>query len=149
MINSSIAIPAYFNPLPRKEGDMFARFTINAAGISIHSLVKRETVGDTSLTKMLYISIHSLVKRETLFPFSFLISPFDFNPLPRKEGDTKLAGMVDIVANFNPLPRKEGDWGRRFIFCPRYNFNPLPRKEGDCKLLFSSLMSTLFQSTPS
>ena len=33
----------YFNPLPRKEGDMFRIGIDLPAGISIHSLVKRET----------------------------------------------------------------------------------------------------------
>ena len=57
-----------FNPLPRKEGDLM---TAIAEGtdmyiISIHSLVKRETVigGYPLISER--ISIHSLVKRETL-----------------------------------------------------------------------------------
>ena len=38
------AKPAYFNPLPRKEGDGIRDIVIPVSiGISIHSLVKRET----------------------------------------------------------------------------------------------------------
>ena len=37
---------AYFNPLPRKEGDDLQALAKQAAEISIHSLVKRETVYD-------------------------------------------------------------------------------------------------------
>ena len=55
----------YFNPLPRKEGDwMFYELRIPFV-ISIHSLVKRETIGGCSVRPIVY----------------------HFNPLPRKEGD--------------------------------------------------------------
>gem|GEM_PF-6442539 len=37
----------------------------------------------------LEISIHSLVKRETNLSTSNLLAVTDFNPLPRKEGDSK------------------------------------------------------------
>ena len=33
----------------------------------------------------------------------------NFNPLPRKEGDTFLKQHFGIHMYFNPLPRKEGD----------------------------------------
>ena len=33
----------------------------------------------------------------------------DFNPLPRKEGDTPNFPTNVFLDNFNPLPRKEGD----------------------------------------
>ena len=33
----------------------------------------------------------------------------DFNPLPRKEGDSQFKSFLDCEAHFNPLPRKEGD----------------------------------------
>ena len=36
--------PAYFNPLPRKEGDGQAKAGNLCVRISIHSLVKRETI---------------------------------------------------------------------------------------------------------
>ncbi len=54
------------------------------------------------------ISIHSLVKRET----SSATAPKsddDFNPLPRKEGDSDNGGCLSGCGYFNPLPRKEGD----------------------------------------
>ena len=34
---------------------------------------------------------------------------FNFNPLPRKEGDAKFIANSPEKSNFNPLPRKEGD----------------------------------------
>ena len=60
------------------------------------------------------------------------LSAKDFNPLPRKEGDTLSRALYFAqYANFNPLPRKEGDC--RHVGQPLrvVNFNPLPRKEGD------------------
>ena len=55
------------------------------------------------------ISIHSLVKRETL-PHAISLSETSyFNPLPRKEGDNGELGFLRHGNDFNPLPRKEGD----------------------------------------
>ena len=56
----------HFNPLPRKEGD--ARRVHYAK-------------------KAIAISIHSLVKRETILNDFLNILTEHFNPLPRKEGD--------------------------------------------------------------
>ena len=59
-------ISFYFNPRPRKEGDISnSSFLFLAVHISIHALVKRATI--------------------VSYPFSFLT--FYFNPRPRKEGD--------------------------------------------------------------
>ena len=60
----------------------------------------------------------------------------------------RLAGVV-CPEDFNPLPRKEGDtrllhYGKGW----RYHFNPLPRKEGDVNRQYSK-NSEKFQSTPS
>ena len=85
------AKPAYFNPLPRKEGDNFKDW------ISFF---------------LLHISIHSLVKRETFLTSLPFLSYFDFNPLPRKEGDPSRTDLHRAVGDFNPLPRKEGDQKR-------------------------------------
>ena len=54
-----------FNPLPRKEGDLFDLMAHRETGISIHSLVKRETQTSRKSPQAGWISIHSLVKRET------------------------------------------------------------------------------------
>ena len=56
---------SYFNPLPRKEGDCY----------------------DCTACRYEKISIHSLVKRETLVFMPEMPPEMDFNPLPRKEGD--------------------------------------------------------------
>ena len=56
-----------FNPLPRKEGDGDAAKSRQEQGISIHSLVKRETPKARACRSVCT----------------------DFNPLPRKEGDRK------------------------------------------------------------
>ena len=61
------AKPAYFNPLPRKEGDYNTGAFFGDVAISIHSLVKRETSKTTVLN----------------------LPQKNFNPLPRKEGDSK------------------------------------------------------------
>ena len=55
----------YFNPLPRKEGDCPLPEKSMSFAISIHSLVKRETLLSVSSMLVCAISIHSLVKRET------------------------------------------------------------------------------------
>ena len=56
-----------FNPLPRKEGDDVLVWLDANSYISIHSLVKRETVHNAVVRRFeLNISIHSLVKRETI-----------------------------------------------------------------------------------
>ena len=55
----------YFNPLPRKEGDSTSFIMFAMSVISIHSLVKRETVLIAVIEAKETISIHSLVKRET------------------------------------------------------------------------------------
>ena len=54
-----------FNPLPRKEGDSGSGKVDDDESISIHSLVKRETLILDSFDNFTMISIHSLVKRET------------------------------------------------------------------------------------
>ena len=122
---------SYFNPLPRKEGDCY----------------------DCTACRYEKISIHSLVKRETLVFMPEMPPEMDFNPLPRKEGDIWLRANCSEIANFNPLPRKEGDGftkttqptepisihslvKRETCLCHQWNilgsnFNPLPRKEGD------------------
>ena len=77
------------------------------------------------------ISIHSLVKRETIGGCSVRPIVYHFNPLPRKEGDWAACVGETCSCYFNPLPRKEGD---KIVFKLSFNvlyFNPLPRKEGD------------------
>ena len=80
------------------------------------------------MDKWMIISIHSLVKRETS----------GGNPTPRPP------------SNFNPLPRKEGDSAAVWLGClVRLDFNPLPRKEGDTLENAEKVAEILFQSTPS
>ena len=76
-----------FNPLPRKEGDRKAKRHRYRQSISIHSLVKRETQAGLADIASIKISIHSLVKRETNRLSIRSIWIWNFNPLPRKEGD--------------------------------------------------------------
>ena len=78
----------YFNPLPRKEGDLSGNyFPTEERAISIHSLVKRETTAD-----------FWQVTRRT-----------DFNPLPRKEGDEfKDADTTEVEAiSIHSLVKRE------------------------------------------
>ena len=74
---------------------------------------------------------------------------FDFNPLPRKEGDLVAFISLCRLLDFNPLPRKEGDSMSISFLRSVNNFNPLPRKEGDCKALVQHMITATFQSTPS
>ena len=76
-----------FNPLPRKEGDCQHKKVLFIVGISIHSLVKRETLSKFAGVLQRNISIHSLVKRETCRNYTKCYGDKYFNPLPRKEGD--------------------------------------------------------------
>ena len=94
-----------------------------ARNISIHSLVKRETVaGKIIAGNNFLISIHSLVKRETV----------------------KYCGQRPLTGYFNPLPRKEGDRNRNASGIGKTDFNPLPRKEGDrAKIRFFHLFFSI------
>ena len=102
-----------------------------------------------------HISIHSLVKRETVLLFNDFVNAAYFNPLPRKEGDMSAWRFDAFSEYFNPLPRKEGDHAvmqirkngsisihslvkrETYFFTStsvsRTDFNPLPRKEGDLR----------------
>ena len=82
-----MAFLAYFNPRPREEGDTQLPAQLRGAGISIHALVKRATVGKTVSDSKHTISIHALVKRATERRFINSAEFIDFNPRPREEGD--------------------------------------------------------------
>ena len=56
--------------------------------ISIHALVKRATYRFSGLSPIKAISIHALVKRATWEEMMLKITNMDFNPRPRKEGDS-------------------------------------------------------------
>ena len=65
VLHVSVSSLENFNPLPRKEGDGVQDLYYSQVLISIHSLVKRETLRKRSEKLAFMISIHSLVKRET------------------------------------------------------------------------------------
>ena len=78
---------SYFNPLPRKEGDQRNSSRLRRC-TDFNPLPRKE--GDTKskeAARQKAISIHSLVKRETLVFMPEMPPEMDFNPLPRKEGD--------------------------------------------------------------
>ena len=58
---------SYFNPRPRKEGDLAVRVACRRQhDISIHALVKRATLAAANISRRsAAISIHALVKRAT------------------------------------------------------------------------------------
>ena len=121
-----------FNPRPREEGDGGKRPAKHSPIISIHALVKRATLNDTTSSG----------------------TPADFNPRPREEGDGCVQNLASLYSYFNPRPREEGDLratvkgaGASLISIHalvkratentavygkvhRY-FNPRPREEGD------------------
>ena len=79
-----------------------------SSGISIHSLVKRETAGLAYGVAEIKISIHSLVKRETENEKHLYFITNDFNPLPRKEGDEPIAASkVSIPISIHSLVKRE------------------------------------------
>ena len=94
----------YFNPLPRKEGDSGIP-TRKGNKLYFNPLPRKE--GDvqhmTALTQ-LTISIHSLVKRETVFGGGGSVLFYDFNPLPRKEGDVRPKMNFRQVIEFQSTP---------------------------------------------
>ena len=124
--------------------------------ISIHSLVKRETLCLQRLSNHDTISIHSLVKRETSGKDVYQWGIYNFNPLPRKEGDAesiqtdprpdkisihslvKRETLYKVIIfhsqkiSIHSLVKRETVWCG-LIPCIRRYFNPLPRKEGDRK----------------
>ena len=79
-------------------------------GISIHSLVKRETTFFNSREEYIAISIHSLVKRETSFGCAVPVFPIpiSIHSLVKRETSYNATAVVTGF-DFNPLPRKEGD----------------------------------------
>ena len=118
-----------FNPLPRKEGDKtLAPAATSNEGISIHSLVKRETFDTETVFGYFVpeISIHSLVKRETACNRPRTSQQPNFNPLPRKEGDCPFTEKDTSLYDFNPLPRKEGDCSKSIAFRSGSGFQSTP-----------------------
>ena len=65
--------------------------------ISIHALVKRATGLVQSIKSDFTISIHALVKRATQFSINGTVIIGNFNPRPRKEGDSPI--RADSLCN--------------------------------------------------
>ena len=161
----------YFNPRPRKEGDVekaflnciYERFqsTPSQRGrhefltkngylpdISIHALAKRATHIRTK--RIYYTSYFNPRPRKEGDAWNMILSPRsrDFNPRPRKEGDNRYLRRYFDRYYFNPRPRKEGDNGRYNNVWYYGNFNPRPRKEGDRILWFSARFIIYFNPRP-
>ena len=82
-----------FNPLPRKEGDIVTVDMTTVKGISIHSLVKRETQECRGCNA----------------------AGDNFNPLPRKEGDADTLGSpCELSISIHSLVKRETG---RFLRC--------------------------------
>ena len=102
------------------------------------------------MDKWMIISIHSLVKRETSGGNPTPRPPSNFNPLPRKEGDSAAVWLGCLVRlDFNPLPRKEGDSEEKFLiyFNHAISIHSLVKRETAQKA--DKKAALLFQSTPS
>ena len=80
------------------------------------------------------ISIHALVKRETLFNWHIRSLLDNFNPRPREEGDLQYITVLPLTQDFNPRPREEGDDLTVTQETSAKHFNPRPREEGDRKI---------------
>ena len=77
--------------------------------ISIHALAKRATLFNDIMSIFFDISIHALAKRATLVSLSLLYCAFVFQSTPSQRGRLALKVEMGSVPNFNPRPRKEGD----------------------------------------
>ena len=101
---------SYFNPRPRKEGDLQNHNCIIPVQYFNPRPRKEGDAGwDGADTVNPSISIHALVKRATSRTPTRQGIKYDFNPRPRKEGDRKNLANMACLAYFNPRPRKEGD----------------------------------------
>ena len=99
----------YFNPLPRKEGD-WKKQLVSPLQQHFNPLPRKEGDRILSLKKPngTRISIHSLVKRETIRTGDFEIPEPNFNPLPRKEGDVKAYSNTHLpVISIHSLVKRE------------------------------------------
>ena len=107
---SIVIVLCYFNPRPRKEGDMS---TLDSKRSPLYFNPRPRKEGDSvrQVKTIVYrcISIHALVKRATSNIIVAGISLIDFNPRPRKEGDPTIRHITEWTLYFNPRPRKEGD----------------------------------------
>ena len=72
--------------------------------ISIHALVKRATKSKSGAIATRIISIHALVKRATRKKLRGAIAKKNFNPRPRKEGDTCIERHVKKISLFQSTP---------------------------------------------
>ena len=66
--------------------------------ISIHALAKRATHINRNMLANQHISIHALAKRATLISKCYTGTKENFNPRPRKEGDS-LFTVLNTVAD--------------------------------------------------
>ena len=125
-------VKQYFNPRPRKEGDMYARVTTQPYGdfnprprkegdmsikartlgvykISIHALAKRATQIFPIVRPRQKISIHALAKRATgMLTVTNFINGISIHALA-KRATVPATRSAEMSGNFNPRPRKEGD----------------------------------------
>ena len=116
----------YFNPRPRKEGDL----TIDHASAILPNFNPRP--------------------RKEGDPLLIYFRPRlnDFNPRPRKEGDKYEKGSLEPNIDFNPRPRKEGDAVLLFLYLVLI-FQSTPSQRGRPDGGITPFDFILFQSTPS
>ena len=93
MFNASISIHALAKRATKSlEYDFIPSF------ISIHALAKRATSDTRLVAQYNGISIHALAKRATLISKCYTGTKENFNPRPRKEGDS-LFTVLNTVAD--------------------------------------------------
>ena len=121
----------HFNPRPRKEGDRLKSQVDKDSPISIHALAKRATYPkDVSsynfiifqstpsqrgrlphkirLVVFPLISIHALAKRATGGSYENTLNDDNFNPRPRKEGDSFSKILLSKDVPFQSTPSQRG-----------------------------------------
>ena len=124
-----VLIPeVYFNPRPRKEGDLFNAHCLQHSSY-FNPRPRKE--GDQGCLRGYYSASH-------------------FNPRPRKEGDLQslIKRLMITAISIHALVKRATEPLHNVSESYMY-FNPRPRKEGDRELLLSLTLKAVFQSTPS
>ena len=141
----------YFNPRPRKEGDVWA-YAWCRLGSEFQSTPSQR--GRLTLTctdwELLQISIHALAKRATTCIKRHIkkISLFQSTPSQRGRHSSKHCSNDFFDISIHALA-KRATYTRYGIRREMTDFNPRPRKEGDCTAYNTLCCIILFQSTPS
>ena len=122
----------YFNPRPRKEGDLNELFKGDENyHISIHALAKRATKGGKIQLSAKVISIHALAKRATKGgKIQLSAKVISIHALAKRATIYDKLTEMRAIISIHALAKRATLCARETRLYPYY-FNPRPRKEGD------------------